>query len=166
MTTSRYWLIKSEPGSYSIEDLQRDGETCWDGVRNYQARNFMRDGMQAGDLVLFYHSNAVPTAIVGIARVARTAYPDPTAWDPTHAHYDAASTPAAPVWLMVDIGYVATLPRAVTLAEIKADPILSGMVVAQKGSRLSVQPATEEQFRRVCELGGWSLEPTGTASIP
>ena len=149
-----YWLMKSEPGVYSIDDLKRDGQTCWDGVRNYQARNFMRDGMAVGDRVLFYHSNAEPMGVAGVAEVCRAAYPDHTAWDPADPHYDPASRQESPTWLMVDIAYVATFPRLVSLADIKADPALAGMVVAQKGSRLSVQPVSEEHFRRVCELGG------------
>jgi predicted RNA-binding protein with PUA-like domain len=149
-----YWLMKSEPGVYSLDDLKRDGQTCWDGVRNYQARNYMRDGMAVGDRVLFYYSNAEPTGVAGVAEVCRAAYPDHTAWDPANPHYDPACRQETPTWLMVDIAYVVTFPRLVTLVEIKADPALAGMMVAQKGSRLSVQPVSEAHFRRVCELGG------------
>ena len=151
-----YWLMKSEPGAYSLADLERDGRTCWDGVRNYQARNFMRDGMAVGDRVLFYHSNTEPTGVVGVAEVCRAAYPDHTAWDPADPHYDPASRQESPTWLMVDIAYVATFPQIVTLADLKADAALTGIMVAQKGSRLSVQPVSEAHFRRVCELGGWT----------
>ena len=150
-----YWLMKSEPGVYSIDDLKREGTTHWDGVRNYQARNFMRDGMRVGDKVLFYHSSATPMGVAGIAEIVREAYPDPTAFDPNDPHYDPKSKPDAPTWLLVDIAYVATFPRLVTLDEIKADPKLVGIIVAQKGSRLSVQPVSEAHFRRVCELGGY-----------
>lgn len=156
-----YWLIKSEPSVFSIEDLKRVGTTHWDGVRNYQARNFMRDGMRVGDRVLFYHSNAAPMGVAGIAEIVREAYPDHTAFDSSDPHYDPKSKPDAPTWLMVDIGYVTAFPRIVTLDEIKADPQLAGMVVAQKGSRLSVQPVSEEHFRRVCELGGVADRSSG-----
>jgi predicted RNA-binding protein with PUA-like domain len=148
-----YWLFKSEPGAYSLDDLKRDGQTCWDGVRNYQVRNFMRDNMAVGDRVLFYHSNAEPTGVVGVAEICRAAYPDHTAWDPSNPHYDPASRQEAPTWLMVDIAYVSAFVRLVSLAEIKADPALAGMMVAQKGSRLSIQPVSEAHFQRVCELG-------------
>jgi predicted RNA-binding protein with PUA-like domain len=150
-----YWLMKSEPGVYSLADLERDGKTCWDGVRNYQARNFMRDGMMVGDRVLFYYSSTDPTGVAGVAEVCRAAYPDHTAWDPSDHHYDPASRKEAPTWLMVDIAYVATFPQIVSLAAIKADPALAGMMVAQKGSRLSVQPVSEIHYHRVCELGDW-----------
>ncbi len=148
-----YWLLKSEPGVYSIDDLKRDRKTFWDGIRNYQARNFLRDQMKVGDRVLFYHSNAEPLAIVGIAEVCRDAYPDHTAFDPNDPHYDAASTPEKPVWLMVDIAYLATFPQPVTLDTIKGDVELEGMLVAKKGMRLSVQPVTAAHFQRVCALG-------------
>ncbi len=151
----RYWLIKSEPHEYSIGDLQRDKVTCWDGVRNYQARNFMRDGMQIGDRLLFYHSNATPSAIVGLAEVVRLAYPDRTAWEVGNAHYDTRSTPENPVWLMVDVGYIATFPHPIPLAIVKADPVLGGMTLAQKGSRLSVQPVSAEHYERVLMLSGY-----------
>jgi predicted RNA-binding protein with PUA-like domain len=157
-----YWLMKSEPNTYSLADLAREGQTCWDGVRNYQARNLMRDEMQVGDLVLFYHSNAAPMGVVGVAQISRAAYPDPTAWDPADPHYDPKSQEDAPVWVMVDIAYVATLPRIVTLAEIKADPELQTVMVAQKGSRLSIQPVSEAHFARVCCLGGWEPYANGS----
>ncbi|MBC7807329.1 MAG: EVE domain-containing protein, partial [Akkermansiaceae bacterium] len=139
----QYWLIKSEPHEYSISDLENDRITCWDGVRNYQARNFMRDGMKVGDRLLFYHSNATPSAIVGLAEVVRLAYPDHTAWEVGNAHYDPRSTPENPLWLMVDVGYIATFAHSIPLASVKADPILSGMTLAQKGSRLSVHPVSQ-----------------------
>jgi predicted RNA-binding protein with PUA-like domain len=151
-----YWLMKSEPGAYSLNDLKRDAQTCWDGVRNYQARNFMRDQMAVGDQVLFYHSNADPMGVVGVAEVCRAAYPDHTAWDPADPHYDPATRRDAPTWMMVDIAYVTTFPRMVTLPELKADPALAGLMVAQKGARLSVQPVSEAHFQRVCEMGGWT----------
>ncbi|HEY7711051.1 MAG TPA: EVE domain-containing protein, partial [Candidatus Entotheonella sp.] len=138
----RYWLMKSEPGTYSIEDLKRDGKTCWDGVRNYQARNLMRDEMQVGDGVLFYHSREKPMGVYGIAEIVREAYPDDSAFDPQDKHYDPKSDPANPTWMMVDVGYVGTLEPPVTLDMLKQTPGLEKMLVIQRGSRLSVQPVT------------------------
>jgi predicted RNA-binding protein with PUA-like domain len=149
----QFWLIKSEPSIYSIDDLERDGVTHWDGVRNYQARNFLRDGMKLGDLVLFYHSNTVPTAVVGLARVAREAYPDHTAWDPQDPHHDPTATEENPIWAMVDIAFVEKFPRPVTLVRIKADPVLQELLLTQKGSRLSVQPVSEAHFQHLRALG-------------
>jgi predicted RNA-binding protein with PUA-like domain len=149
--------MKSEPNVYSITDLQRDGTTCWDGVRNYQARNFMRDDMQVGDGVLFYHSNAQPMGIYGVARVVREAYPDHTAFDPSDPHYDPKSDPASPTWLMVDVGYVGTFKEPVTLATLKATPALEKMLVIQRGSRLSVQPVTREEWDTIMALAGLSV---------
>ncbi|MDX1931782.1 MAG: EVE domain-containing protein [Capsulimonadales bacterium] len=149
-----YWLIKSEPSVFSIDDLARVGVTCWDGIRNYQARNYLRDGMRVGDRVLFYHSNADPPAVVGIAEVVREAYPDSTALDPEHPHFDPRSTPENPIWLMTDIGFVAKFSSAVPLERLKDEAELSGMAVIRRGMRLSVQPVTEAHFRRVCEMGG------------
>lgn len=151
----QYWLIKSEPHEYSIDDLEKDKITCWDGVRNYQARNFMRDGMKIGDRLLFYHSNATPSSIVGLAEVVRLAYPDHTAWEVGNSHYDLRSTSENPIWLMVDVGYIATFPESIPLATVKADPILSEMTLAQKGSRLSVHPVSEEHYNRVLFLAGY-----------
>jgi predicted RNA-binding protein with PUA-like domain len=152
---TQYWLIKSEPSCYSIDDLARDGRTMWDGVRNYQARNFMRDGMKIGHKVLFYHSNADPTGIAGVAEVCREAYPDYTAQDPTNDHFDPSSTPANPIWMMVDVSFVAKFPRIVTLQEIKESPELAGIVVAQKGSRLSVQPVSQPHYEAILQMGGF-----------
>jgi predicted RNA-binding protein with PUA-like domain len=151
---AKHWLVKSEPSCYSIDDLARDGSTMWDGVRNYQARNFMRDQMKVGDRVLFYHSNANPMGIVGVAEVCREAYPDHTAQDPSNDHFDPTATPANPIWMMVDIAFVAKFHRTVTLQEIKESPELQGMVVAQKGSRLSVQPVNETHYQAVLNMGG------------
>ena len=148
----RYWLMKSEPGTFSIDDLRRDGKTCWDGVRNYQARNFMRDEMAVGDGVLFYHSRVKPMGVYGIAKVASDAYPDPTAFDPAEPHYDPKSDPANPTWMMVDIAYVATLDPPVTLDDLKKTPGLEKMMVIQRGSRLSVQPVTPEEWDIVLRL--------------
>jgi len=142
----RYWLMKSEPGTYSIEDLKRDGKTCWDGVRNYQARNLMRDEMQVGDGVLFYHSREKPMGVYGIAEIVREAYPDDSAFDPQDKHYDPKSDPANPTWMMVDIGYVGMLETPVTLDMLKQTPGLEKMMVIQRGSRLSVQPVSKKEW--------------------
>lgn len=137
--------MKSEPGEYSIDDLARDGVTHWDGVRNYQARNLMRDEMEVGDRVLFYHSNAKPPAVVGIAEVARRAYPDHTQFDQDDPHFDPKSDPEDPTWLMVDVKFVERLPREVGLPELKTYPELSRMVLLNR-SRLSVQPVDAGEF--------------------
>jgi predicted RNA-binding protein with PUA-like domain len=151
----RHWLVKSEPETFSFDDLLASPKrtTGWDGVRNYQARNFMRDGMKRGDLVFFYHSSTEPTAIVGVAEVAREAYPDPTALDPKHAHFDPKSRADAPSWMMVDLRAVEPFERPVTLAELKSVKGLEHMVLLQKGSRLSVQPVSPEEWDIVYELG-------------
>lgn len=145
--------MKSEPEVYSITDLQRDGTTCWDGVRNYQARNFMRDDMRVGDGVLFYHSNAQPMGIYGVARVVREAYPDHTAFDPADPHHDPKSDPANPTWMMVDVGYVGKFKAPITLATLKNTPGLEKMLVVQRGSRLSVQPVSRAEWDIVIGLG-------------
>ncbi len=150
--SKRYWLMKSEPSVYSIGDLQRDGSTSWEGVRNYQARNFMRDDMRLGDGVLFYHSNAKPMGIYGVAEVVREAYPDDTAFDPTSRYHDPKSDPAQPTWLMVDVGYVRTFTAPITLAALKEIPGLEAMMVIRKGSRLSVQPVTPQEWDVVMRI--------------
>jgi len=147
----QYWLVKSEPSVYSIDDLEREDKTYWDGIRNYQARNLMRDGMKQGDLVLFYHSNADPTGVVGVAAVEKEAYPDFTAWDPSSSYFDKKSTPDQPRWLMVDIAFREKFSRIVSLEEIKQEPALQDMVLV-KNSRLSVQPVKPEEFRLICEM--------------
>jgi predicted RNA-binding protein with PUA-like domain len=146
----RHWLVKSEPDEYSIDDLERDGSTHWDGVRNYQARNAMV-GMAVGDRVLFYHSAVKPPGVVGLAEVVRESYPDFTAWDPTSRYYDPASTPEAPRWFMVDIAFVARLPRLVGLDEIKRNPDLADMMLVTR-PRLSVQPVSDFAFDQIIEL--------------
>lgn len=147
----RYWLLKSEPGTYSIDDLQRDGTTYWDGVRNYQARNFMRDDMRPGDGVLFYHSNAKPPGVVGIAEVVRAGYPDHTARDPSSPYFDPRATEDDPRWYMVDIRFVEKFPDLVPLDRLRVTPGLEEMLVTTK-SRLSVQPVTAEEFEIVRRL--------------
>lgn len=151
----RYWLVKSEPGTFSWDDLWRSPKrtTSWDGVRNHQARNFMRDDMRVGDPVLFYHSSATPTAIVGIAEVAREAYPDHTALDPSSEYHDPKSTPERPIWMMVDIRAVEPFVAPVTLEQLRGVKGLEKMMLLQRGSRLSVQPVTEREFEIVRRMG-------------
>ncbi|WP_045223367.1 EVE domain-containing protein [Methyloterricola oryzae] len=150
----RYWLMKSEPGAFSIDDLaSRPGQTePWDGVRNYQARNMMRDEMKVGDPVFFYHSNCEVPGIVGIARIAREAYPDHTAFDPQHIHYDSGSDPANPRWLMVDVQFERKLKRTIPLSELKDRPELGGFALVRRGNRLSVMPVTQAQWEFILGL--------------
>ena len=153
MAPKGYWLMKSEPSTFSIDDLQRSPNqtTSWDGVRNYQARNFMRS-MAVGDQVLFYHSSADPPAVVGIAEVVKTAYSDPTQFDKKDKHYDPESKPSEPRWDMVDIRYVRKFARALTLDELRKNSKLKGMVLLRKGSRLSVQPVTLPEWKYITNL--------------
>ena len=139
-----YWLMKSEPTVYSIDDLERDGKTCWEGVRNYRARNYMRE-MRAGDRVLFYHSNAKPSSVVGLARVVRGAYPDHYARDKRNRYYDPKSSAANPRWFMVDVAFEEKFPSPVSLGQIKSAAKLKEMVLVNN-SRLSVQPVTKDEF--------------------
>jgi len=144
----RFWLMKSEPSCFSIEDLRQSPRqtTGWDGVRNYQARNFMRNDMRIRDGVFFYHSNCTPPGIVGLAEVASEAHPDHTAWDPTSDHPDEKSTPDAPRWFMVDIRFVKQFDRIISLDELKQHPELGSMQLLRKGNRLSVLPVTEMEW--------------------
>ena len=144
----KYWLMKSEPGTFSLQDLKeaKNGTEYWDGVRNYQARNFMRDEMKIGDHVLFYHSVTNPS-LVGTAKVVREAYPDHTAWDPESPYYDPKSSPENPRWMMVDIQFVQEFPNSLSLKEIRSLPGLEKMLLLRKGMRLSIQPVTEEEYR-------------------
>ncbi len=154
MAERSYWLVKSEPSTYSFTDLQSedDGTAEWDGVRNYQARNTMRDDMKVGDGVLFYHSNVKPMAVVGTAMVVGEGYPDDTAWDPSSEHPDPKSTPDKPIWYMVDIKAESEFARPVTLEEIKQTPGLEKMALVNR-SRLSVQPVRPEEWRIIVGLG-------------
>lgn len=149
----RYWLMKTEPNTYSIDNLSRDGSTCWEGVRNYRARNLMRDDMKVGDLVLFYHSNADPPGVAGIAKVSREAYPDKYAFDQRSKYYDEKSTKGEPRWWMVDVEFVEKFAGVVGLDELKADPRFDDMMVTQKGARLSVQPAEKPHFDAIRKMG-------------
>jgi predicted RNA-binding protein with PUA-like domain len=149
----KYWLMKCEPAAYSIDDLARDGVTTWEGVRNFQARNFMRDQMQAGDGVLFYASNAEPSGVTGLAEIARPGYPDAFAWKKGHKYFDAASTPDKPLWYLVDIKFVERFEEIVPLDVLKKTAGLEQMMVIRKGARLSVQPVTKGEFDIVSKLG-------------
>ena len=153
MAQKRYRLMKCEPGAYSIDDLERDGESSWEGVRNFQARNLLRDEVKVGDGVLFYASNAEPSGVTGVAEVARAGYPDPFAFEHGHRYYDPQSDPGQPTWYAVDIRFVEKFPGIVPLATLKATPGLADMRVVQKGSRLSVQPVTARAFETVRRLG-------------
>jgi predicted RNA-binding protein with PUA-like domain len=148
----RYWLMKSEPDVYSFDDLLRDKKTHWEGVRNYTARNFMRDDMKKGDVVLYYHSNAKPPHIAGIAEIEREGYPDPSQFNPKSDYYDATAKPDEPRWVLVDVKPVRKLARAVTLDELKANKKLASMGVVQKGQRLSVMPVTKAEFDEVVAM--------------
>ena len=149
-----YWLMKSEPGEFSIDDLlaMPNRTEHWDGVRNYQARNMMRDAMKIGDQVFFYHSNCKEPGIVGVMEVVREGYPDFTAFDPDDKHFDPKSDPDKPRWFMVDIRFVEKFPRTITLKELKQRPELQEMPLVRKGNRLSIMPVTEEQWRFVRSL--------------
>jgi predicted RNA-binding protein with PUA-like domain len=152
----RYWLVKSEPEAFSFDDLLASPRrtTCWDGVRNYQARNFMRDDMKKGDGILFYHSSTEPAAIVGVAEVVREGYPDHTAFDPADPHFDPKSRDDAPTWIMIDIRAREPLPEPLTLARLRGIKGLEKMMLLQKGSRLSVQPVTPREWEIVCRTAG------------
>lgn len=149
----RHWLMKCEPSAYSIDDLARDGRTCWEGVRNFQARNFLRDVMRVGDGVLFYASNADPSGVTGLASICRAGYPDHYAWQAGHKYFDARGGEADPVWYMVDVEFVERFPATVSLATLKRTPGLEEMMVTKRGSRLSVQPVTRAEYDVVAALG-------------
>jgi predicted RNA-binding protein with PUA-like domain len=148
-----YWLMKSEPDVYSIDDLARERRGRWEGVRNYQARNHLRS-MQPGELALFYHSSTTPPGVAGIMRIHAAASPDPTQFDARSPYYDAKSTRDAPRWSLVDVEFVEKFPKYVALEQLKLDRALAGILVTRRGMRLSVQPVTAAHFRRVLELGG------------
>jgi predicted RNA-binding protein with PUA-like domain len=152
-TKRKYWLMKSEPDVFSIEALEKKKSEGWDGVRNYQARNFMRE-MREGDLVLFYHSNAKPSGVAGIATIVGEARPDPTQFDPKSDYYDAGATREEPRWDLVEVGFVERFEDVIPLETLKADAKLEGMVVTRKGSRLSVTPVEKPHFERVLKLAG------------
>lgn len=152
--TTQYWLLKSEPDVYSIDSLQKDGSTGWTGVRNYQARNTMRDGMKEGDLVLFYHSNAEPPGVAGLAKVQGPCIPDPTQFDRKSDYYDETSSKAEPRWVMAQVAFLERFAKLVPLEVLKADPAFEGMALLARGQRLSVQPVSPAHFARVLKLAG------------
>lgn len=147
----QYWLMKSEPYEYGIDDLKRDGKEKWSGVRNYEARNFMRDDMKPGDKILFYHSNVKPPVIAGIAEVASEPYPDPLQFDPDSDYFDEKSSESEPRWHLVDVGFVKKFDKPVERDELKEDAICSEMMLFKR-NRLSITPVTKEEFERVVEL--------------
>ena len=151
---ARYWLFKSEPGAYSFGDLVDDGVAEWDGVRNFQARNFLRDEIKEGDGVLFYHSSSKPLAVVGAAIVVRGGYPDHTAQDPASFHPDPKGTLDNPIWYMVDIRATERFAEPVTLERIKMMPQLAGMMLVRRGARLSIQPVSQEEWEIIRQMGG------------
>ena len=153
LTMTQYWLMKSEPHVYPYEQLVADGSTHWDGVRNYQARNFMRDKMKIGDMVLFYHSNTKPPHVAGLARVCKEGYPDFTAFDESSKYYDSKSNPENPRWFMVDLEPVTAMNKSVDLPDMRENPALEGMALLARGQRLSVQPVDKEHFMEVCRMG-------------
>ena len=150
----KYWLLKSEPDVFSLEDLKNcpNQTEPWDGIRNYQARNLMRDEMKVGDQAFFYHSRQAEPAIVGTVKVVREAYPDHTSWDPSSKYFDEKSSPENPRWLMVDVQFESKLSRPVTLKELRSVPELKEMFLLRKGMRLSVQPVTEEEFQLILAI--------------
>ncbi|MEZ5359368.1 MAG: EVE domain-containing protein [Candidatus Zixiibacteriota bacterium] len=149
----KYWLMKTEPATFSIDDLERDKTCHWEGIRNYQARNIMRDEFQVGDEVLIYHSSTKIPGAAGIAKVVKEAYPDFTAWDTKSKYFDKRSTPENPVWLMVDLEFVSRFLHFVSITEIKNNPKLDGIMVAKRGMRLSIQPLSKEHFEIIKRAG-------------
>lgn len=150
--SKRFWLVKSEPDVYSLDDLARDGRTGWTGVRNFQARNSMRDDMKDGDGVLFYHSNAEPSGIAGLARVDGAPAPDPTQFEKRSEYFDATSPKDDPRWIMAHVAFVKRFKKLIPLDVLRADPKLTGMLLLAKGQRLSVMPVTPAHYERILEL--------------
>ena len=150
----RFWLFKSEPDAYSFDDLVRDGRCFWDGVRNYQARNLLRDEIAVGDGVLYYHSNAKPMAVVGVASVVRSGYPDHTAFEAGHKYFDPKSDPDDPTWYMVDVEPVVKFDEPLTRDELKEVDALAEMMLLRRGARLSVQPVTAAEWKTILKLAG------------
>lgn len=148
----KYWLMKSEPDTFSVDDLKRKKREAWDGVRNYQARNFMRDDMRVGDGVFFYHSNCAEPGIAGLAEVASDAYPDPSQFDPKSKYFDAGSSRDNPRWMLVDVKFVKKLTRVITLDELKNHPKLASMGLLRKGNRLSVMPVDAAEWKYILGL--------------
>lgn len=147
-----YWLMKSEPDVYSIDDLARDGREKWDSIRNYQARNMMRDDMKIGDEVFFYHSSCKQPGVVGIAKVASKPYADPTQFDKKSNYFDATSDKENPRWILVDVAFVRKLSRTISLTEIKAEKSLEDMILNRKGNRLSIMPVEKKHWMKILSL--------------
>ena len=154
-----FWLLKCEPDVYSIHDLARDGKTGWDGVRNYQVRNFMRDTMKAGDLGIFYHSNAEPSGAAGVVEILRTGLPDPSQFDRKSDYHDPKSDPKEPTWIMCEVGFAEASPEVVSLERMRGEPALGGMQILQRGNRLSITPLAKAEFDAIRALGS----PRGSA---
>ena len=148
----KYWLMKSEPDAYSIDDLKKEKKGLWDGVRNYQARNFMMNDMNIGDEILFYHSNAKPPGVAGIATVSQEAVPDITAQDPKGKYYDAKASPEKPIWYCVEVAFKKKFAREVSLEELRSSKSLKDMLLLRRGQRLSILPVTKKEFDVVCRL--------------
>ncbi len=148
----KYWLMKSEPSVYSLQDLKKSGKDLWDGVRNYQARNFMMKDMRVGDEVLFYHSSAKPPGVAGLARVSKEAQPDPTAFDPKSKYYDPESRRDKPRWFCVELAFKSIFDRLLPIEELRREKALSKMLLLRKGQRLSVMPVTKEEYMRVLKM--------------
>jgi predicted RNA-binding protein with PUA-like domain len=151
-TPMAYWLMKSEPDVYSIDDLARDGREMWDSIRNYQARNMMRDDMRIGDEIFFYHSNCKEPGIVGIMKVASEPYPDPIQFDKKSRYFDEKSSKENPRWILVDVEFVRKLSRNITLTEIKAEKSLEDMILARRGNRLSIMPVEKKHWNKILKL--------------
>lgn len=149
----KYWLMKSEPDVYSIDTLKKDKTTLWDGIRNYQARNFMMKDMKVGDLVLFYHSNSKPPGVAGLAVVSKPAEPDPTQFDKKSKYYDEKSSKDSPRWHCVEVKYKKKFKNYISLENIREVKSLADMMVIKKGSRLSIQPVTKKEYETICKLG-------------
>ena len=150
---AQYWLMKSEPDVYSIETLKKENTTLWDGVRNYQARNFMRDSMSVGDLVLFYHSNTKPPGIAGLGQISKQSVTDPTQFKKSSPYFDPKSSKENPRWQCVEVAFKEIFPNYVSLPVIKESKALNEMLVAQKGQRLSIQPVEKKHFDKICKMG-------------
>ncbi len=150
--TKKYWLMKSEPKTYSIQDLKKSGKDLWDGVRNYQARNFMMKEMQVGDEVLFYHSNATPPGVVGLAYVSKEAQPDPTALDPKSKYYDPTASKQNPRWFCVEVAFKSVFKKTIPIEELRKEKALSKMLLLKKGQRLSVMPVTKEEYMHILKM--------------
>jgi predicted RNA-binding protein with PUA-like domain len=154
MAKKNFWLVKSEPDVFSIEDLKRSKNktTCWDGVRNYQARNYLKNEMKVGDEVLFYHSNTEPPAVVGVCKVVKEGYADHTQFDPEDKHFFPSADPKNPIWYMVDVQFLKQLKKPVTLADIKANRKLKNLKLVKRGNRLSVMPVQKEEFDEILKM--------------